>query len=255
MAENVTGVQLDAAQTRDLIHQTRSILLDRSSFAPEPTEGRGRWFNVPIAHPITKRAFATDDEAIDFAVERGYMGIGFPTQKHASTYSAMRGTEVTELSDVLTVWSMLNTKLIDADLMRNIRTPLVSYKQAKLMHEGDTKKLGRFLDGLGGSEHPSDMLIELTMPTKAERDAFAQARARLHLMKFDGSDIPFNTGGRAPDGFHYQFMDQVIESFSGSFLSKPLPEVRSVENHGPTKPPVRTEGMADFFKPLVGAAP
>lgn len=48
----------------------------------EPVETGGRWFNMPGRHPVTGQVF-NEDQAVDFALENGLLGIGYDSVDQA----------------------------------------------------------------------------------------------------------------------------------------------------------------------------
>jgi hypothetical protein len=58
-------------------------------FTYEEVKSGGRFYVVPKVHSI-KRTILEPEEAIEFAIERGYLGVGFSTELDAATFGQWR---------------------------------------------------------------------------------------------------------------------------------------------------------------------
>jgi hypothetical protein len=239
--ETVPGVKLDPVTYREQSFATKTFRLDMTTYTEDPSKLSGRWFNVPIVNPSTGRVME-DDEALRFATERGYLGQGFSTEKLARTYSGIRRAEGAKLGPFLAVFQPGWPN----SFARNLTTPLPELENYMPPWSEIKDRLNQFI---GGQEGENKFWI--TEGQKIESDRML---ARLVAQPYDGRDLPYNIGGRAPDGFHYVFLDKVMINLARDEInSKIIPPVGG--ETGPIRPPVRTEGLPDFAKPLIGMAP
>lgn len=73
---------------------TITVQLDPKTYLE--TNSGGRWFNIPSIHPVT-RIPMEQREAIAFATERGYLGLGFSNVKEATKAAGARSRRMDDL--------------------------------------------------------------------------------------------------------------------------------------------------------------